>query len=369
MKYYIIAGEPSGDLHGSNLMKAIKHEDTDAKFAFWGGDHMLKVDNEIITHIRETSIMGFVEVAKNISKIKSFFKKAKRTILDFKPDVIVFIDYPGFNLRMAKWAKKKGFNTVYYISPQVWAWKKGRVKSIKKYVDEMIVILPFELDFYKKYDIQAHYVGHPLVPFIQSFKTKINKIEGNDHGKKILAILPGSRKQEIRKMLPEMVDGALHFADEYQACIAMAPNVEEDFYLEILKSKKDEIQFVKDGTYGLLSIASLALVTSGTATLETALFDVPQIVCYKTSPINFAIGKRLVDLDYISLVNLIAGKKIIPELIQNDLNQKQIVQAIHDIQRDAIKIKSDYNQLRKVLSVKGSPSKQTAKIVVETAAE
>ena len=229
MKYYIIAGEPSGDLHGSNLMRAIVKQDKNAEFKFWGGDHMLDIDHNIVTHIRETSIMGFVEVVKNISKIKSFFKKAKSTIVDFQPDILILIDYPGFNLWMAKWAKKRGFKVAYYISPQLWAWKKGRIKTVKKFVDEMIVILPFELDFYKKNGVKVHFVGHPLIPVVQEFiknnpPPKSQKIE-----KPILAILPGSRKQEIKKMLPELIAGALNFKEEYRLCIAMAPNIEKSF--------------------------------------------------------------------------------------------------------------------------------------------
>ncbi len=363
MKYYIIAGEPSGDLHGSNLMKAIQRLDKDAKFSFWGGDHMLSVDDNIVTHIRETSIMGFVEVVKNLPKINSFFKKAKQTILNFKPDVVVFIDYPGFNLRMAKWAKKKGFGTVYYISPQLWAWKKGRVKTIKKYVDEMIVILPFELEFYKNHGIEAHYAGHPLVPVIQSFK----KISKRRPEKKILAILPGSRKQEIKKILPELVEAAIYFKNEYQLCIAMAPNIGKSFYANLIETEEDTIRLVDNETYDLLLNANIALVTSGTATLETALFGVPQVVCYKTSTMNYEIGRRLVDLEYISLVNLIGGKKIVPELIQQDVNRQCIINAIKEVRSNASNIKWEYDQLQKLLSVVEAPRDKVARVVVQTA--
>lgn len=366
MKYYIIAGEPSGDLHGSNLMRAIKEQDENAQFSFWGGDQMLDVDSHIITHIRETSIMGFVEVVRNISKIKSFFKKAKKTILEFEPDVLVLIDYPGFNLRMAKWAQQKGYKTVYYISPQLWAWKKGRIKTIKKYVDEMIVILPFELDFYKKHGVNAHFVGHPLMPVIQDFienqKTKVSASSDN----KLLAILPGSRVQEIKKLLPEMVKGASHFKNEYRLCIAMAPNIEEDFYRDLVVGGTEDIDFVKDDTYRLLSRANLALVTSGTATLETALFGVPQVVCYKTSTINYEIGKRLVDLNFISLVNLISGREIVPELIQNDVNQTKIIETMKVVIDNTSKIKSDYKKLRELLSIEEAPSVKAGRLVVQS---
>lgn len=364
MKYYIIAGEPSGDLHGSNLMRAIKKQDKEAKFTFWGGDHMLNVDDGIVTHIRETSIMGFVEVVKNLPKINAFFKKAKRTILEAEPDVVVLIDYPGFNLRMAKWAKKKGFKTVYYISPQLWAWKKGRIETIKKYVDEMIVILPFELDFYKSHGVNVHYVGHPLLPVIQSF-IENNKIEKSEN--RILAILPGSRKQEIKKMLPEMVKGVRHFKNDYQLKIAVAPNVNMSFYEELVDVDIDNVEFVKDGTYNLLSKSSIALVTSGTATLETALFGVPQVVVYKTSSVNYEIGKRLVDLEYISLVNLISGKKIVPELIQDEVNKDQIIEAIDEIIENSDVMKKDYQSLNQLLKIEELPSVSAAKVVVEVA--
>ena len=362
MKYYIIAGEPSGDLHGSNLMRAIRMQDKDAEFTFWGGDHMLEVDAKIVTHIRETSIMGFVEVVKNLPKISTFFKKAKRTILESKPDVLVLIDYPGFNLRMAKWAKEKGFKTVYYISPQLWAWKKGRIETIKKYVDEMIVILPFELEFYKKHGVNVHFVGHPLLPVIQSFKENSNVKKTK---KKVFAILPGSRKQEIKKMLPEMIVAAYYFKDDFQLCVAMAPNVDKSFYSELIGEKSEEIILIENNTYDLLSRANIALVTSGTATLETALFGVPQVVCYKTSAVNYEIGKRLVDLEYISLVNLISGKKIVPELIQNEVNKNQIIAAVQDIIKNSSKIKEDYRQLNKLLKIEELPSTSAAKVVIE----
>jgi lipid-A-disaccharide synthase len=369
MKYYIIAGEPSGDLHGSNLMKAIVEQDKNAEFKFWGGDHMLDVDNNIVTHIRETSIMGFVEVVKNLSKIKSFFQKAKATILDFQPDILILIDYPGFNLRMAKWAKKRGFKVAYYISPQLWAWKKGRIKTVKKYVDEMIVILPFELDFYKENGVKVHFVGHPLLTVIQEFIENDSTSEAHKSEKPILAILPGSRKQEIKKILPELVSGAMNFKEEYRLCVAMAPNIEKSFYIDLVTNQKDNLEFVDKGTYQLLAKAELALVTSGTATLETALFQVPQVVCYKTSIINYEIGKRLVDLEYISLVNLISGKQIVPELIQSEVNSKRIIEALNEVRNNSDQIIDDYKRLNQQLSIKEPPHEQAAKIIVKTILE
>lgn len=367
MKYYIISGEPSGDLHGSNLMKAILMRDPEAKFRFWGGDQMLSVDNNLVTHIRETSIMGFVEVVKNLSKIQSFFKKARKTILDFRPDVLILIDYPGFNLRMAKWAKKKGFKTVFYISPQLWAWKKGRIKTIKKYVDEMIVILPFEVDFYKENGVDVTYVGHPLVPEVKSFQIENQKRILSDDGEKVLAILPGSREQEIRKILPIMFSAALQLRKEYKLCIAVAPNLEKSFYESLIDTQKAEIEYIENGTYHLLSKADLALVTSGTATLETALFQVPQVVCYKTNVLNYQIGKRLVDLQFISLVNLISGKEVIPELIQDEVNRDQIVDALRAVEYNSKTIQQDYKRLIDLLSIEETPHTKAAEIVVTIA--
>lgn len=351
MKYYIIAGEPSGDLHGSNLMKAILVRDPKAEFRYWGGDHMASVADGMIIHIRETSIMGFTEVVKNISKIKGFFKEAKATIQEFQPDKIIYIDYPGFNLRMAEWSKKEGFYNVFYISPQLWAWKKGRVKKVKKYIDDMICILPFEKEFYGNHEVDAYYVGHPLLPEIQSFKANPNfKTNHNLVNKKVLALLPGSRKQEISKLLPEYISAALKFRNEYHIVLAAAPNVDHSFYRDLIEDHVDHVTIIENDTYNLLSIADLAIVTSGTATLETALFRVPQVVCYKTSSINYAIGKHLVNLKYICLVNLILDRGLVTELIQNAAESNQIINALNDTLLRLSGIDIGYEMLMKILS-------------------
>ena len=364
MKYYIIAGEPSGDLHGSNLMKAILEEDVSAEFAFWGGDHMLGVSKGLVTHIKDTAIMGFVEVVKNLPKLAYFFKKAKKTIAEFKPDVVVFIDYPGFNLRMTKWAKNQGYKTVYYISPQLWAWKKGRIEIIKKYVDELIVILPFEYDFYRDHGVESHYVGHPLLSVIEDHKSQVKPEYLDGKSKKILAILPGSRKQEIQKMLPEMMSAALRFEQDYILCIAQAPNVDAELFMELLGENYSSFQLIEAETYDLLTKAQLAMVTSGTATLETALFGVPQVVCYKTGRLNYEIGRRLVDLKFISLVNLIAGEEIVPELIQNRVNSEEIYKTLRAVERNSFEMKQRYTKLQEVLFTNERPSKKAAEIVV-----
>lgn len=366
MKYYIIAGEPSGDLHGSNMMKAILDLDPRAEFRYWGGDHMAAVSDGIVTHIRETSIMGFTEVIKNISKIKGFFKIAKASIQEFQPDKIIYIDYPGFNLRMAEWSKKEGYNNVFYISPQLWAWKKGRVKKVKKYIDDMICILPFEKSFYANHGIDAHYVGHPLLPVIQNFKPDPKFKEDNKLGKKkILAILPGSRSQEILKVFPEYISAALKFKEEYDIVVAAAPNIDRSFYTDIINDVQEgDITIIENDTCNILSIADLAIVTSGTATLETALFRVPQVVCYKTSSINYAIGKRLVNLKYICLVNLILDEGLVTELIQDAAESNQITEALNDTLSRKNLLDLGYQALINKLSNNNiSASDEVAKIV------
>ena len=365
MKYYIIAGEPSGDLHGSNMMKDIIARDPDAEFRYWGGDHMMAVADGIVTHIRETSIMGFTEVIKNLSKIKGFFKLAKSSIQEFQPDKIIYIDYPGFNLRMAEWSKKEGYYNVFYISPQLWAWKKGRVKKVKKYIDDMICILPFEKQFYAGHGVDTHYVGHPLVPVIHDFQPDPNfKSKNNLVDKEILAILPGSRKQEISKMLPVYISAGLRFKDKFHIVVAAAPNVDRSFYTDMLGDDMDHISIIENNTYDLLSVAHLAIVTSGTATLETALLKVPQVVCYKTSSINYAIGKRLVDLKYICLVNLILNDGLVIELIQDEANSIQISDALTNTISKKDSILTGYQLLIDKLSNNNiSASREVGRIV------
>ncbi len=322
MKYYIISGEASGDLHGSNLMKSLQKVDANADFRFWGGDLMETVGGALVKHYKELAFMGFVEVVMNLRTIAKNLSFCKKDIENYNPDVIIFIDYPGFNLRIAKWAKAKGFKTHYYISPQIWAWKEGRIKDIKRDVDQMYVILPFEKDFYeKKHNFPVHFVGHPLIDAISN-RTQIDDSEfrktHNLSDKPIIALLPGSRKQEITKMLSVMLSLVNDYED-YQFVIAGAPGQDYDFYKQFIK--QDNVNFISNKTYDLLSLSTAALVTSGTATLETALFKVPQVVCYKGSWISYQIGKRVVNLDFISLVNLILEKEAVTELIQNDFNK------------------------------------------------
>ena len=325
MKYYIIAGEASGDLHGSNLMKALYQKDPNAEIRFWGGDLMQQTGGTLVKHYRELAFMGFIEVIFNLKTILNNIKSCKTDILAFQPDVIVFIDYPGFNMRIAEWAKALGMKTHYYISPQIWAWKENRIKAIKRDIDKMYVILPFEKDFYeKKHHFPVDFVGHPLIDAIQN-RTTIEAAEfrkENDlDDKPIIAILPGSRKQEITKMLEVMLSVVADFP-EYQFVIAGAPSQEFSLYAPFLNNKN--VRFISNKTYDLLSVSYAALVTSGTATLETALFKVPEVVCYKGSWASYQIAKRIVTLKYISLVNLIMDREVVTELIQEDCNSKRI---------------------------------------------
>jgi lipid-A-disaccharide synthase len=322
MKYYIIAGEASGDLHGSNLMKALRKEDANADIRFWGGDLMESVGGTLVKHYKELAFMGFVEVLVNIPTIFKNISFCKKDIEAFQPDVVVFIDYSGFNLRIAKWAKQQGFRTNYYISPQVWASRSGRVKAIKRDVDMMHVILPFEKDFYEKeHQYPVHFVGHPLIDAIAD-RPQVNEFTFREEhrlgDKEIIAILPGSRKQEITKMLSVMLSVVDNFK-EYQFVIAGAPSQELSFYKQFMNTSN--VQFIDNKTYDLLSISTAALVTSGTATLETALFKVPQVVCYKGSVISYQIAKRIITLKFISLVNLILDREAVTELIQNDFTK------------------------------------------------
>ena len=366
MKYYIIAGEASGDLHGSNLMKAIKEKDTQADFRFWGGDLMQKQGGNLVKHYKDLAFMGFIEVVQNLKTILNNIKFCKKDIAAWKPDVLVLIDYPGFNLRIAKFAKSLGIKVVYYISPQLWAWKEGRVETIKKYVDEMLVILPFEKDFYKKHQVEAHFVGHPLLDAISDLPT-VNiedfKQENGLNSKEIIALLPGSREQEVKKMLEVMLSVRPYFK-EYQFVIAGAPSLPKDFYKQYVD---ENVHFVSNKTYDLLRCSKAALVTSGTATLETALLNIPEVVCYRGSKISYAIAKRLVkNIEYISLVNLIMDEEIVKELIQEDLNTQNLVSELQKILsgNSREKMLNNFSELQKKLGGKGA-SDHAAEIIVK----
>jgi lipid-A-disaccharide synthase len=367
MRYYIISGEASGDLHGANLMKALLEQDSDAEIRFWGGDLMQQVGGTLVKHYRDLAFMGFAEVVMNLKTIFKNINFCKNDILEFKPDALILIDYPGFNMRIAEFAKKQGIKVHYYISPQIWAWKENRIHQIKRDVDEMYVILPFEKDFYeKKHQFPVHFVGHPLIDGIRNRKQISEKLFRETYQlseKPIIALLPGSRKQEIKKLLSVMLKMADVFTD-YQFVIAGAPSQDFEFYQPFIT--KDNVKFISNKTYDLLSVSYAAIVTSGTATLETALFKVPEIVCYKTSWISYQIGKRLVDLKYISLVNLIMNKEVVKELIQDDFNEKNLEIELHKILDDTTRKRLflDYFELEKKLGGKGA-SKKVATLIAK----
>lgn len=371
MKYYIIAGEASGDLHGSNLIKELKIINPSSTFRCWGGDLMKSQCNKLVMHYDDFSYMGFLEVIVNAKKILSYISLCKKDIEEYNPDVIIYIDYPGFNMKIAEWAKRKNFINHFYISPKVWVWKENRVKKIKRVIDKMYVILPFEEGFYlNKHNYKVDFVGHPLLDAIDNQK-EFNRQEflakNKLSSKPVIALLPGSRNQEIIKLLPLMLDVVSNFKD-YQIIIAGAPNKSIDYYKKIILSNKESrssIKVICNQTYDILRISSAAIVTSGTATLETALFKVPQVVCYKTSMISYLIGRLLIhNLKFISLVNIILDKHVVKELIQNNCNKDNLVIELQKIlnKSDRSLMLKEYELLHKKLGGKGA-SKKTAELI------
>lgn len=368
MKYYIISGEASGDLHGSNLIKALIKQDPEATIHCWGGDLMQAAGAQLIKHYRDLAFMGFAEVVANLPTIFKNIRFCKEDILTFQPDALILIDYPGFNLRIAEWAHEKSIKVIYYISPQVWAWKEGRVKKMKQIIDKMLVILPFEKDYYQdKWNWEVDYVGHPLIEAIEDKKKELGY--SNNHPittVKKIALLPGSRKQEISKKLPIMLEVAKSFP-EYHFVVAEAPGLDANFYQPFLQYYQN-VASVQNATYQLLLESDAALVTSGTATLETALLGIPEIVCYKGSNISYQIAKRLIKIKYISLVNLIMDKLIVTELIQDELNVANLVKELNTLLNDAThqqQLKADYRALYEKLSKGGHASDQAATIILK----
>ncbi|MBK6636138.1 MAG: lipid-A-disaccharide synthase [Chitinophagaceae bacterium] len=365
MKYYIIAGEASGDLHGSNLIKALKKKDAAAGIRCWGGDKMQSAGATLVKHYKELAFMGFLEVIKNLPAILKNIRFCKADILQYKPTALILIDYPGFNLRIAKWAKERGIKVIYYISPQVWAWKENRVKLIKKCVDKMLVILPFEKDFYAKWNYEVEYVGHPLVEVVEEFLNNEQGTRNIEQGSKnTIALLPGSRQQEILKKLPIMLEVAKHFPD-YQFVVAKAPGLDEHFYAALLAPYKN-VSSVVNKTYELLVRSKAALVTSGTATLETALFGVPEVICYKGSAFSYQIAKRLIKIKYIGLVNLIMDKEVVKELIQDELTVENLKHELNLLLSDETKklqLQEDYTSLKNLLGKGGHASANAAESI------
>lgn len=367
-RIYLIAGEASGDMHASNLMRAILEEDSTVDFRFWGGDRMEEIAPQgLVKHIKELAFMGFVEVVANLRTILRNFKACKESILEYKPDALVLIDYPGFNLRMAEWAKEQGIPVHYYISPQVWAWKKSRVHKIKKFVDKMYVILPFEKAFYADYDYKVEFVGHPLLDEIAEFRSRSEVIDFKKkhqfEGKSIIAVLPGSRKQEVSRKLPLMLE-AVRGMNDYQVVIAGAPSLAPSYYKQFIK---DEF-IVYNETYSLLAVSDAAIVTSGTATLETALFHVPEVVCYKGGRLSYLIARALIKVPFISLVNLIMNREVVTELIQDDCNVKNIKRELDKLLNDEsykANLKTSYAELETKLGGEGA-SKRVARSLLKT---
>ncbi len=366
MKYYIIAGEASGDMHAASLMHALKLRDPQATFRCWGGDLMQQAGGELVRHYRDLAYMGFVEVALHLRTILGNLRFCKQDILDYRPDALILVDYPGFNLRIAEFARKEGLRVIYYISPQVWAWKKSRVYGIRKNVDKMMVILPFEEDFYRQYDYPVDFVGHPLLDVVSrpsAFNGFGDFVDArNLSGRPVIALLPGSRKQEIRRMLPVMASLATDYP-EYEFVIAGAPSLEASFYAQFPGVSRLRILFGM--THELLRHAHAALVTSGTATLETALFAVPQVVCYKGSAISFAIARRIVDVKFISLPNLVMDRQVVRELIQHEFHAENLKSALNEIleEKQRLRMANEYRELRERLGGPGASGRAADQVM------
>ncbi len=366
MKYYIIAGEASGDLHAANLMHELKNLDKDAQFRVWGGDLMQKQGGQIVKHYTELAFMGFVEVLMNIRQIKSNFELCQTDLLDFKPDILILVDYPGFNLRMAKFAKENNIRTYYYISPKIWAWKKSRAWKIKKYIDKMFVIFPFEKKFYKQYDYEVEYVGNPLIDELKKKKEKLPDKEtffkkNQLTDKPVIALLAGSRKQELKYILPEMLKVIEHF-HEYQFVLAGAPGFDQEDYRHFIE--KYPVRLIFNQTYDLLKHAHAAIVTSGTATLETALFNVPQVVVYKMNRLTYEVGKYFIKPKFFSLVNIVMDRTIVQELLQKNLPEKitdELSKILYDEQY-RYQMLENYKELQNIIGESGA-SRRTAEII------
>ena len=365
MKYYIISGEASGDLHASNLMRHLKIVDTQMNVRAWGGELMQSHGADLVKHYKELAFMGFLEVLMNIRTILRNIRFCKKDILQYQPDALILVDYPGFNMRIAKFAKKHNIPVYYYISPQVWAWKKNRVYDIKKYVTKLYTILPFEKDFYAHYNYDVEYLGHPLLDAVSNYRASRQEVgtRWKRSGRPLVALLPGSRVQELNKMLPKMLEVRKHFP-ECDFVIAGVASLGNAFYESFIKDSQIKVVFNK--TYPLFEEADAALVSSGTATLETALFNVPQVVCYQANWLSFAIAKVLVDIKYISLVNLISDQEIVKELLQGDLTVPNMVAELQRLlsKKGALEMQRHYEALRQSLGGEGA-SERIAKSISE----
>lgn len=370
MKYYLIAGEASGDLHGSNLMKGLLKSDPDAQFRFWGGDKMAEIGGRenLDKHYNEASFFGITEVLKNLRTIFAQLRECQRSVEEFAPDVLILIDYPGFNFKMAKYAKKIGLRTFYYISPKVWAWKEHRVKLIKKYVDKLFIIFPFEIEYFRKKGIEAIYEGNPLMDSVESRRAALPSREqfiahNNLEDRPIVALLAGSRRSEINNHLPFMVELSKNFAG-YQFVVAGVPWMDKSLYESLLEGSC--VRFVCDQTYELLSFASAAVVTSGTATLETALIGTPEVVCYKTDAVSGVVGKMLIKAPFISLVNLNMGREVVRELVQEQMTVENATEELKAILPGGGKyeaMRESFDELRRIIGEAGASDRFAAKMV------
>ncbi|MGY4535617.1 lipid-A-disaccharide synthase [Mucilaginibacter sp. UYNi724] len=367
MKYYLVAGEASGDMHGANLMKALKELDGQTDFRFFGGDLMQAEGGTLVKHYADMAFMGFVEVVINLNTILKNLKKCKRDIMAYQPDVLVLIDFPGFNLKIAEFAKAQGIEVYYYISPKVWAWNQKRVLKIKRVVDHLFCILPFEVEFYKSWGMEIDYVGNPLLDAVDAFHPNANFLADNNlSGKKIVALLPGSRKQEISRLLPEIL-GAMEKFPHHQFVVAGAPSFNKEYYSQYLGDKNIPVIF--NATYDILANAEAAVVASGTATLETALFNVPQVVVYKGNALTIGIARMLIKIKFISLVNLIMDKQVVTELIQADCTSINITEELNNLLHNAHhrqQMLADYDELDERMGTPGASAK-TAKLIVKYA--
>lgn len=366
MKYYIIAGEASGDLHGSKLIEALREKDDKAQIRFWGGDLMQQAGGTLVKHYKMLAFMGFWEVITHLGIILKNIKFCKKDICSFQPDVIIYIDYPGFNLRIAKWAKQQGFKNHFYISPQVWAWKESRVHQMKKDLDALYVILPFEKDFFEnKHQFKVEFVGHPLMDTLTKRKKSTSFIKEYQlsENNNLIALLPGSRKQEIKKILPIFLKVTVFFP-QFEFVLAGAPGIDPEWYQRFFNGEK--VKVIQNKTHELLLHAKAALVSSGTATLETGLLNVPQVVCYRSSFLTYQIAKWLVKLKYISLVNLILDREVVKELIQEAFNVKEVTKHLKYVLSESgqKKLKKDYQELQAALGT-GGASKKTAQLIID----
>lgn len=367
MRYYIIAGERSGDLHGGNLVRSILKRDSQAVFRGFGGDEMEKAGVEILIHYNQMAFMGFVEVVSNLWTITGYLKKCKKDIESFNPDVIILIDYAGFNRQVARFATETKRNVFYYISPKVWAWRQGRAVMLKKNVTRMFVILPFEVEFYKRYNWDVDYVGNPVLDTIRKHvpEPTFLKKHNLDNTKPLVAFLPGSRKQELALINPVLAEVAKRNAD-YQFIVACVGNMEDAMYSDFRDIPN--VILVKDDQYNVLSVAKAAIVTSGTATLETALFNVPQVVVYKTNPVSYLLAKFVIRVPFISLVNLVAGKEVVKELIQKEVNSPRLSDELKLLianEANRERILAEYNEVYTTLDAGGSASANAAALMIK----